>query len=256
MNILNDKATKLFIFLAGLFVACALIAEMIGVKLFQLETVLGIDKSSFALLGEEGLSFALSVGVLPWPIIFIMTDVINDYYGVKGVKMLTYLTVFLILLAFGIFYIAIGLPAESAWWLGSGVTEGVPDMQHAFSKIFGQGMNIILGSLAAFAIGQIADAFIFKRIKQVTGENRIWLRATGSTLVSQLIDSFIVTYVAFWLFQDMTFAKASALAITAYCYKFIVALLATPLIYLCHSGIQGYLGKELAHELRQNALKS
>ena len=256
MHILNDKATKLFVFLAGLFVACALIAEMIGVKIFHLEDALGFQRASFTLLGEKNLSFALSVGVLPWPIIFIMTDIINDYYGERGVRFLTFITVGLIALAFTIFYIAIGLPAETTWWLGSGVDQGVADMQGAFSKTFGQGMNIIVGSLLAFAIGQIADAFIFTRIKRVTGDKKIWLRATGSTLISQLIDSFVVTYVAFWLFQDMSFAMATALALTAYCYKFIVAILSTPLVYAVHWIIERYLGIEVARELRARALNS
>ena len=256
MSVLHERSTKLFVVLAGLFVACALIAEMIGVKIFHLEDALGWDRANFSLLGQDGLSFALSVGVLPWPIIFIMTDVINDYYGVRGVRFLTYLTVVLIILAFVIFYLAIGLPPETSWWLGSGADNGVPDMQGAFAKIFGQGMNIIVGSLLAFAIGQLADAFVFRRIKRITGDSRIWLRATGSTLISQLIDSFVVTYVAFWAFQDMSFAMASALAVTAYTYKFIVAILATPLIYLVHAMIERYLGKEKAEALRAAALES
>lgn len=255
MSILNDKPTRLFVILSALFVSCALIAEMIGVKIFQLEDVLGIQRANFSLLGQEGLTFALSVGVLPWPIIFIMTDVINDYYGVRGVRFLTLMTVGFISFSFIIFYLAISLPGETTWWLGSGTETGVPDMQAAFSNIFGQGMNIIIGSLAAFAIGQLADAVVFKKIKSITGDNKIWLRATGSTLISQLIDSFVVTYVAFWIFRDMSFAMASALAITAYCYKFIVAIISTPFIYAAHWAIEQYLGKEVALQLRNNALR-
>ncbi|MCB0785467.1 MAG: queuosine precursor transporter, partial [Flavobacteriales bacterium] len=77
---------------------------------------------------------------------------------------------------------------------------------------------IIVGSLTAFVIGQFVDAFSFRWMKRMTGDRRIWLRATGSTLISQLIDSVVVTYVAFWLFRDMTFAMATALALTAYVY--------------------------------------
>jgi uncharacterized integral membrane protein (TIGR00697 family) len=255
MSILSHRPTRLFVFLGSLFVACALIAEMIGVKIFHLEDALGLSRASFTLLGQENLSFALSVGVLPWPVIFIMTDVINDYYGVRGVRFLTLISVGLISFAFLIFHISISLPAETSWWLNSGIDRGVPDMQAAYSSIFGQGMNIIIGSLAAFAIGQLADALVFKQIKTITGDKRIWLRATGSTVISQLIDSFIVTYVAFWIFRDMSFAMASALAITAYMYKFIIAMLATPIIYLVHWAIERYLGKEEAEQLRSSALR-
>ncbi|MBK7384628.1 MAG: queuosine precursor transporter [Flavobacteriales bacterium] len=253
-SILADKATRLYIFLGAFFVANALLAEMIGVKLFQLETSLGLDKADFPLLGQHHLSFVLSVGVLPWPIVFIMTDVINDYYGVRGVRFLTLLTTALIAFGFVVMYFAIHMPPDLGWWIGSSAAQGVPDMQAAFASIFGQGMNIILGSLAAFVIGQLVDAFIFRRIKRITGDKRIWLRATGSTVVSQLIDSVVVTYVAFWIFKGMPFPLATALVLTAYSYKLIVAILATPLIYLVHAGVERYLGAARAAAMRAAAL--
>ena len=254
-SILRDKATRLFIILGAFFVANALIAEMIGVKLFQLETALGLSKADLSLLGQDHLSFVLSVGVLPWPIVFIMTDVINDYYGVRGVRFLTLLTTGLIAFAFIVMYFSIHMPPDLGWWIGSSSQQGVPDMQAAFASIFGQGMNIIVGSLTAFVIGQMLDAFIFRRIKRITGDKRIWLRATGSTIVSQLIDSVVVTYVAFWIFKDMPFALATALVLTAYSYKLIVAVLATPLVYLVHAGVERYLGAERAATMRAAALK-
>lgn len=252
-SILRDKGTRLFLVLAGFFVANALVAEMIGVKLFQLESVLGVSKADFTLLGQEHLSFVLSVGVLPWPIVFIMTDVINDYYGVRGVRFLTLLTAGLIAFAFIMLFLAIHItPAD--FWITTSSAQGVPDMQAAFTAIFGQGMNIIIGSLTAFIIGQLLDAFVFRRIKRVTGDRRIWLRATGSTVISQLIDSLVVTYVAFWVLKDWSFALCTALVLTAYCYKLIVAVLSTPLVYLVHAGVERYLGKEQAQAMRAAAL--
>ncbi len=253
-SILADKGTRLFMVLGGFFIANALIAEMIGVKLFQLEAAIGFAKQSFSLLGQDDLSFVLSVGVLPWPIVFIMTDVINDYYGVRGVRFLTVLTTALIVFMFVVLYIAIHLPPDTGWWLGSSAATGVPDMQLAFNAIFGQGMNIILGSIIAFVIGQLVDALVFRRIKKYTGDKHIWLRATGSTVISQLIDSVVVTYVAFWVLRDMSFAMATALVLTAYAYKFVVALLSTPVVYLVHAGVIRYLGKERAAEMRRVAL--
>jgi uncharacterized integral membrane protein (TIGR00697 family) len=152
-------------------------------------------------------------------------------------------------------YFAIHMPPEQGWWLGSSAAQGVPDMQAAFTSIFGQGMNIILGSLAAFVVGQLVDAFVFRGIKRFTGDRRIWLRATGSTLISQLIDSVVVTYVAFWLLKDMSFPMATALVLTAYAYKFSVAIVSTPLVYLAHWGIERYLGKERAQAMRAEALR-
>lgn len=167
---LGNKASRLFMILGGFFIANALIAEMIGVKLFQLEAALGFARTSFSLLGQSDLSFVLSVGVLPWPIVFIMTDVINDYYGVRGVRFLTLLTTALIVFMFAVLYLAIHLPPDTGWWLGSSASAGVPDMQAAFNAIFGQGMNIIIGSIAAFVIGQLVDALVFRRIKKFTGD--------------------------------------------------------------------------------------
>ena len=254
-SILADKASRLFLVLGAFFVANALLAEMIGVKLFQLETALGLAKADFNLLGQEHLSFVLSVGVLPWPIVFIMTDVVNDYYGVRGVRFLTILTAALIAFAFIVMYIAIGIPPAD-FWVGMNSNAGVPDMQAAFAGVFGQGMNIILGSLTAFIVGQLVDAFVFRRIKRATGDKRIWLRATGSTVISQLIDSVVVTYVAFWIMRDdFSFARCTAMVITAYAYKLLVALLATPLVYVVHAGVERYLGKERAHAMREAALK-
>ena len=254
-NIIKDRPTRLFIILGGFFVANAIIAEMIGVKIFSLEDTLGIQKADFSLLNANHLSFSLSVGVIPWPVIFVITDIINEYYGVKGVRFLSVLTAALITFAFIVFYFAIHTSPDTSYWRTSYSTAGVPDMQAAFTAIFGQGMNIIVGSLTAFLLGQIADAFIFRRIKFLTGEKRIWMRATLSTLVSQLIDSFIVTYIAFYIFRGVSFGQCTAWAITAYTYKFVIAILFTPVVYLIHWMAEKYLGKELAAQMKQSAMK-
>jgi hypothetical protein len=254
-DIIGSKSTRLFIILAGFFIANAIIAEVIGVKIFSLEDSLGIERASFSLLGTDNLSFSLSVGVIPWPVIFVMTDIINEYYGFKGVRFLSFLTIGLITFAFFIFFFAIGTAPDTNWWQTSYATRGVPDMQAAFNAIFGQGMNIIVGSITAFMIGQLTDAFVFRRIKKATGEKNIWMRATISTLVSQLIDSFVVTYVAFYLFQGVSIGQCTAWALTAYTYKFLVAILFTPVVYLIHWMVEKYLGKELATQMKTNAMK-
>ena len=193
-NIIKDKGTRLFLILGGFFVANTLMAEVIGVKLFSLEKTLHLDPANMTLLGESGLGFTLTVGVLIWPVVFIMTDLINEYYGVKGVRFLSILTSIIIIFAFLVFYGAIHLAPDN-YWIGSQKENGVPDMQAAFAQVLGQGMNIIFASLTAFLVGQLADATVFKKIKQITGEKGIWMRATVSTLVSQLIDTICVSYI-------------------------------------------------------------
>ena len=253
-NILKDKPTRLFIILGGFFIANAVVAEIIGVKIFSLEDTLGIDKANFSLFGTHNLSFSLSVGVLPWPVVFVMTDIINEYYGVKGVRFLTVLTTALIIFAFFVFFFAIRMSPDTNYWLGSYKNDGVPDMQSAFKAIFGQGMNIIVGSLTAFLLGQLIDSVIFRRIKKWTGEKNIWARATLSTLVSQLIDSIVVTYVAFTLFRGVPVGQTMAWAFTAYAYKFLIALLMTPVIYLIHWFAEKFLGKTTAAEMKKSAM--
>jgi queuosine precursor transporter len=252
-QIIKDRPTRLFIILAGFFIANAIVAEVIGVKIFSLEDTLGIQKASFSLFGETNLSFSLSVGVIPWPVVFVMTDIINEYYGVKGVRFLTLLTVALIVFAFFVFYFAIHASPDTRYWIQSNSGYGVPDMQAAFNAIFGQGMNIIVGSLSAFVLGQLIDAFVFRRIKAFTGEKHIWARSTLSTLVSQLIDSVVVTYVAF-TFRKVPVGQTMAWAFTAYAYKFLIAVLMTPVVYLIHWCCEKYLGPEKAHEMKQAAL--
>jgi len=255
---LSHKATRLFILLGGFFITNALIAEFIGVKLFSLEAVFGADPLKMNILGVEGLGFTLTVGVILWPIVFVMTDVINEYFGVKGVRFLSNLTVGLIGYAFLMVYLGIWLPPDEWWQYSSGLLVGDPamevqDMNAAFHKIFGQGLWIIVGSLVAFLIGQIVDVSVFHFIKMRTGEKKIWLRATGSTLISQFIDSFVVLLIAFYIGADWPLIRVLAIGLVSYSYKFTMAILLTPLIYLAHSVIDNYLGEELAEELKKTA---
>src|ERR1044072_5022076 len=142
-HILNDKPTKLFLGFTAFFVANALIAECIGTKIFSLEKLFGLTPSNFTIFGEKGLSFNLTCGVLLWPLEFVMTDIVNEFYGPKAVRRISYTAVILITYAFLMFYLAINIPADVSFWKTSQATEGVPDMQAAFVSIFGQGMWII-----------------------------------------------------------------------------------------------------------------
>jgi len=256
-NILKDKSTKLFILLAGIFITSALLAEVIGVKIFSLEDTLGVKRANINLFGSP-FSFHLTAGVLLWPVVFVMTDIINEYYGKRGVKFLSYLTIGLITYAFLIFTGAINLSPSEYFSVGNGVDK--PD--NAFRGIFGQGMWIIIGSMVAFLVGQVLDVLVFHRIKKATGEKSIWLRATGSTLVSQLVDSFIVLFIAFYVGKRIQTGQGEPwslhqILVTGtgnYIYKFVVAILLTPVIYLVHGWIERYLGKGLAGEMKNAAM--
>ncbi len=252
-NILKDKPTKLFLSITAFFVANALIAECIGGKIFSLEKVFGATPFSFSLLGESGLSISLTCGVLLWPLEFIITDIVNEYYGPKAVRRISYIAVALITYAFLMFFLAMRVPAADFWY-GTNVDKGVPNMSNAFNAVFGQGMWIILGSIAAFMISQLVDVFVFHKIKKATGEKKVWLRATGSTLVSQLVDSFIVLFIAFYLGQGWSMQKVLAICMVNYAYKSVMAVILTPLIYLIENRIDNYVGKETAYRMKQDAM--
>lgn len=257
-SIISSKPTRLFIILAGFFIANALIAELMGSKLFSLEQTFGFNPVGFTFFGQD-FSFNLTAGVLLWPVVFIMTDIINEYYGPKGVRFLSYFTIVLIIYAFIAFWAAIHLHPADFW--SSNYYEGVPDSNKAFSGIFGQSQAIIVASLIAFLVSQILDVLVFHKIKRVTGEGRIWLRATGSTLVSQLIDSFVVLFIAFYVaprlagnIQPWSLAQVLAICLGNYIYKFVVAVVLTPVIYGVHYIIERYLGAATATEMKKAAM--
>jgi queuosine precursor transporter len=261
------KDQLLFVILAGFFVSNALIAEFMGVKVFSLEATLGLDPIHLNLFGVKDLGFNLTAGVLLWPVVFIMTDVINDYYGVKGVRVLSLLAAGLISYGFLMFLIGMNTVPAGFWPTShipidatpaqvSEITSKVADMDYAYKLIFGQGMWIIIGSLIAFLIGQLLDAYVFKSIKRATGDGRMWLRSTVSTLVSQFIDSFVVLFVAFYLGGNWTLSMVFAIGVVNYVFKFVVALTLIPALYGIHALIEAYLGKELAARLRQEAIQS
>ena len=252
-HLLTSKSARLFMILGGFFVANALVAEFIGVKIFAFEPTFGLPTLEWKLFGQSG-SLALTAGVLLWPVVFVMTDLINEYDGKKAVKFLSWLTAGLIAYAFLMVFGAIQLtPAD--WWVTSAQNRGVMDRQVAFANIFGQGLWIIFGSLIAFLIGQVVDAGVFHKLRKVTGEKKLWLRATGSTLISQFIDSYVVLYVAFVLNPQEAWSTNLFLAVGTvnYCYKFVVAILLTPVIYLVHWVIDRYLGMELSEKIREQA---
>lgn len=213
----QSKKDTVYVILAGIFITNAVVAELIGGKLIQIGP------------------FVMSIGILPWPIVFLTTDLINEYFGEKGVKKLSLITAGLIAYAFVLLFLAITIPAAK------GIS---PVNDEQFFAVFGQSMWIIIGSIVAFLVSQLIDVTIFWYFKNRTGSNKIWLRATGSTVISQLFDSFIVLGIAFWLPGKINFDTFITSALTGYTFKLGIAILLTPLIYLGHYIIKKYLSEE------------
>ncbi len=254
---LNQKKTTLFLALAGIFITNAVVAQLIGVKIFSGEAALGLLPAQLPLFKDFLLDFNLTAGAIIWPVVFITTDIINEYFGKEGVKKITYLTVALIVYVFLVITVVTSLP-PATFWIDINKTDplGNPfNIDFAYTKIFRQGLGIIIGSLVAFLMGQLLDVYIFQKLRRITGERKIWLRATGSTLVSQLVDSFVVLFIAFYILGNPRWdiKLIIAVGIINYIYKFTVAIILTPVLYLAHGAIDKYLGKETAHQLTEKA---
>ena len=249
---LDDRAVRLFIALAAFFCVNAVLAEFIGVKIFALEDTLGIAPFEWNLFGQTG-SLSFTAGTLLWPMVFILTDTINEFFGRRGVKFISWVAVALIVYGFLFAFAAIAL-APADWWVTAAQSQGVPDYQKAFAAIFGQGMWTIAGSIVAFLLGPLIDVSVFHRIRNATGEKHVWLRATGSTAVSQLVDSFVVLYIAFVLGpQKWPTSLFLAVSSVNYLYKMLAAIAMIPLLYLMRHAIRRYLGHERERQLRAEA---
>jgi len=249
------RKVVLFVFLAMFFISNALLAEFVGVKIFSVEALVGLKPLKLSLLGSDPLSLNMTAGVVLWPLVFVMTDIINEYFGLKGVRWLSYLTAGLIAYAFIMVALIIPLPAAD-FWLIKKTPGGNLNMQAAFRSIFGQGQWIIVGSLVAFLLGQLVDVSVFHRLKKLTGEKAIWLRSTGSTIVSQLIDSFVVIFIAFYLSGMFPLNLVLSISLVNYLFKSVCAVAMTPILYAVHEVIERFLGHELAEQMRTEALMS
>jgi hypothetical protein len=151
------------------------------------------------------------------------------------------------------FYLAMHI-APADFWVSSKTEAGVPSMQLAFESIFGQGMWIILGSLIAFLVSQLIDVYVFHKIKKATGDKMVWLRATGSTVVSQLVDSFVVLVIAFKIGNGWSWSTVLAVCVVNYMYKFIMAIVLTPLISFIEKRIELYVGHDTAKRMKLEAM--
>ncbi len=227
-----DKHNNLYVVLSGIFIANAIIAELVGVKIFTLGKLF------------EKFDLNLSVGVIIWPIVFVLSDIVNEYFGKNGVRKLSFYTAGLVTYSFFIIYIGTGLtPAQ--FWLSNNHLDpagNVFNINYAYSAIFRQSLGIIVGSVSAFLVAQLIDTYSFLYIKKLTGHKWLWLRATGSTVISQMFDSFVILFIAFYLLGNWSFNQVISVGIVQYFYKVGIAILLTPVLYLVHYTIDNYLG--------------
>lgn len=215
-----DISARVYLWLSATFVTCLVLANIVGVKLFSFPVDLGF------------VSFGVThtTGMLTFPITFLLTDLLNEYYGKRGARRVTYVGFAMAALAFFFIWISRQFP----------IHEGIPGTatQISYENIFGAASFMYVASIVAFLLGSLLDIFIFGVFKRLTGGRMVWLRATGSTVVSQIFDSFVVTWVFFWVIPLLRSEKIADFefvlrtAATGYVLKFVLAIALTPFIYL------------------------
>jgi uncharacterized integral membrane protein (TIGR00697 family) len=233
--ILQSKKSRLLLILSAIFITSAITAELISSKLFQVHLKLGsLDFGTYVSI----------VGILPWPIVFLTTDIVNEFFGKKVVRFISILTA--VMIGYCFFIVSASMQPHAFTGIPEGTIHGVAN-DTQFNAVFGQSKWIIVGSISAFIISQLVDNWVFWFFKKRTGAKFIWLRSTGSTVISQLIDSFVVLFIAFVIPGIFTMEQFWITAITNYVLKLLIAVGLTPFIYLFHWIVEKYLGEEAAH---------
>lgn len=208
------KGQRLFLILMAMFLTFLIMAEVTASKFIQVA------------------GFTMTMGVIPFPVTFIITDLLNEYYGRRGVRFVTLVGMAMLVVVFALIMIDVNIPAAP----------NSPVSDEAFRMVFANSGMVIIGSMIAYLIGQMIDIQVFYLIRKGTGNRHIWLRATGSTIVSQLVDSLVVLYIAFG--SQMALSELTSIGLTNYIYKFLIALSITPVIYFAHWAVDRYLGDE------------
>jgi uncharacterized integral membrane protein (TIGR00697 family) len=203
---------RLYVILCAIFLTALLVADVTAGKFFA--------------VGD----LAISVGVIPFPITFVLTDVVNEYYGKRGARLLTFIGMAMLVFAFSIIFLARALPVAAI----------SPISQQAFDQVFGLSFRFFSASLVAYTLGQLTDIYAFQFYKRLTESRHLWLRATGSTALSQIIDTSVVCFVA--LYGTMSLGDIAAVAGLSYLYKMTVAILLTPACYLAHAIVTDRMG--------------
>ena len=236
MNVLS-RAQKVYVVCAAVFLTALVVAEATAGKFF---TAMDLPVA-VTILGERFESVVMTAGVIAFPVTFIVTDVMNEYFGKAGIRFVTYLGLAMVVFAFGLLQIALATPTAP----------NSPVPEAAFAAVFGTTTRVIIGSLIAYLVGQLVDIALFHRLRQWTEGRHLWLRATGSTLGSQFIDTFVVLAVAFA--GQLALGEIVAITLFNYGYKVLIAVAITPLVYLGHALIDRYLGHERAEALEARA---
>lgn len=215
---------KLFVVLACIFVTCLVLGDVTGGKAFF-----------------PGFAQPISVGMALFPVTFLLTDVVNDFYGKRGARFLTAVGAGMAALAYFALVITTALPTHVDTYFGDG----------EYRKIFGGSSKLFVASIVAYVIGQVLDIQVFTFWKKLTRGKHLWLRATGSTLISQLVDTTTINAIFWGGVADKTPGWIGRKIIAEYLIKVAVAVALTPIVYAIHGVVVTWLKLEPVHHAEE-----
>jgi uncharacterized integral membrane protein (TIGR00697 family) len=213
-----DTRLILFLFLSAFFVTALVVGDILGGKLTQVA-------------GQ-----VISVGMIPFPITFVLTDILNEFYGKRAARVVTVVGFVMAIFAYTTIFVAWSMPwapfTRAADWTGMNAA--------AFDNVFNGSRRILMGSMAAYVVSQFLDIGVFHALKRLSKNRFLWLRATGSTVASQAVDTAVIGTIA-WT-GILPFEAIVKLSITSYLVKLVIAIGLTPIIYAGHAVVERVLG--------------
>ncbi|MCR4369066.1 MAG: queuosine precursor transporter [archaeon] len=211
-----DFRTSLFV---TVFIAAVIMSNMVGSKIASINLL--------------GFPIDFSVGLIPFFMTFFLLDAINEVHGRRKARETILLGVLVLIFVSIITLISVWLPFASRSWL-------TPEQ---FDPVFNSSLRIIIASIAAFAMADLNDAFVFTKLKEKFGGKMLWLRSNISNLVGQTIDTFVFMFLAFFDFFGILAGYPAeyvvALALPYLFLKLVLSFLNTPFVYAAVGWLKG-----------------
>lgn len=227
----QSQAQIIYLILAALFIASLVTSNLIFQKFFYWYP---IDAEIFGVK-----LFEVSVGLLPYPITFLITDILSEIYGKKKANHVVIAGIFASFFSLAIIYVSKEAPATS--W-------SVVD-DPLFVKVFGAAPLAVLASMMAYLFAQFIDIRIYHFWKNLTKGKHLWLRNNFSTFSSQIIDTLTVL-VLLCSFEIIPWDKFVGLLISGVIFKMLIAALDTPILYLVVYAFRKHFGLKMGEEIK------
>lgn len=202
---LQDRSNLLYLCLVTLFCSILVVSNVIAAKIFYLHT----------------FHLALPVGLITYPVTFLISDLVSEIFGPSLAKRMVYLGFAMTLVMVAIIQVALHLPPDPLW-----------NHQEAFRTVFGANIYAVGGSLLAYGVSQVSDIYLFEFFRKWTRGRHLWLRNNASTLLSQILDTAIVSLVFLGWGLGLPLTRILPMILAGYLYKATFALLDTPFCYL------------------------